>query len=127
MSDLEQIRRHAHDNIERLAAASAIIELDANAMRAAIIDVLRVYDTDREDDCVTDTTAQRMAWRLRQLSRVSAEARADAAVVEVPEPEPLTGYRESYAQGVLDGWKADPTSSVFGGLSIERDRSDDRD
>lgn len=123
MSDLQQIRKHAHDNIERLSAASAIVELDAEMMRAAIIDAIDIYRVDAEDGVVGKSTAQTMVRRLRELSRVPAAARADAARIEYEHVQ--DGMAE--ARQVLEGWKNDPTSSVFGGEPQPREHGDEID
>lgn len=96
MSDLSELRERLHLDLERVLGAAALVELDADAMRLAILDALAAYgsaDTEAralsqrgaELDAryVMSEAAERMAERLRELHRVHVSSEP------ITEPVPL--------------------------------------
>lgn len=84
MSDLSELRERLRVDVERVIGAAAIVELDAEAMRAAILDTLRIYGAavgaqlespgSGMDAQAMASAATRMADRLHELQRVRISA-----------------------------------------------------
>lgn len=99
MSDLSELRERLHLDLERVIGAAAIVELDADAMRAAIIDALEIHTvatteadgvakilgTDDARSELLAHAAERMVERLRELHRVHVSSEP------FPEVEPGWG------------------------------------
>lgn len=82
MSDLSELRERLHMDVERVIGAAAIVELDADAMREAIIEALEIYAQALSEAKAQplnavehgSRAADKMAARLGKLHRVKVSS-----------------------------------------------------